>query len=320
MLNTYEPAQIAEIQERVGYLHSLPTDQLRQEQGAKDSFFQFCELLNLGVIRSAQKDDQGVWNTNAWVKEGILMGMRLGTVEVASREGETLQFIDKDTLPLQNIDLSNKVVRVVPGGTSIRNGAFIGDGVIVMPPSYINIGAYVGEGTMIDFGALVGSCAQVGKRCHISASALIGGVLEPANASPCIVEDNVFMGMHTSIAEGVRVLSGAILGQGTKINRSTPIYDMVTGKIHVPVNGILTVPENAVVIPGSRAIRCSAVEILYARFLNLIAPNKFPIAGKVFAALHGLSIDTPIIVKYRDPSHDAKLALEDILRESKIKL
>jgi len=283
--------EITKIQNIITSLSSVSGDELRKNAVAKKTFTQFCTLLNTGIIRSAEKNTKGVWEINTWVKEGILLGMKLGKIKLFDK-GKTLQFSDKHTLPVQKIDaLLEKNIRVVPGGTSIRIGSYIGNNVVIMPPAYINTGAYIDEGTMIDSHVLVGSCAQIGKRCHISAGVQIGGVLEPINAYPCIVEDDVILGIQSAIAEGVIVKSRAVIGAGVIITASTPVYDVVKEKIYTAKNGSLIIPEGAVVIPGSRNIK-----------------------GNPFAQEYGLHVATPIIKKYRDEKTDAKTALEMSLR------
>ncbi len=282
---------IATLRTDISRLQGLSGPELRQTPEAREVFNLFCEGLNAGLIRAAERDENGEWATNAWVKQGVLMGMKLGVVVPFSQDGETLKFSDKDTLPLRDVDAVGDNVRIVPGGTSIRNGSHIGKGVIMMPPVYVNIGAYVGEGTMLDSHSLAGSCAQIGEGCHISAGAQIGGVLEPINANPCIVEDDVMMGIHSSISEGVILKNGVVLGAGVQITSSTPVYDLERGLIYRASEGKpLTIPERAVVIPGIRLVK-----------------------GE-FAQANGLGYATPIIAKYRDAGTDAKTALEMALR------
>jgi 2,3,4,5-tetrahydropyridine-2-carboxylate N-succinyltransferase len=250
-------------------------------------FFEFRQALTRGQIRAAEKLD-GRWRVNAWVKQGILLGFRLGELQEAGGGG--LSFVDKDTFPTRGFSAADRV-RVVPGGSSVREGAFLAPGVICMPPMYVNAGAYVDEGTLIDSHALVGSCAQVGKRVHLSAAAQIGGVLEPVNASPVIVEDDVLVGGNCGVYEGTQVLRGAVLGAGTILTRSTPVYDVVREQVYRSTADVpLTIPENAVVVPGSRAI------------------------SKGKAAEWGLALYTPVIVKYRDEKTQSSIELEDWLR------
>jgi 2,3,4,5-tetrahydropyridine-2,6-dicarboxylate N-succinyltransferase len=251
-------------------------------------FRKFREALTRGEIRAAENCG-GQWHTNVWVKQGILLGFRLGELAPVN-EGSGLSFVDKDTFPARQFTVEDRV-RVVPGGSSIREGAYVSPGVVCMPPMYINVGAYVDEGTMVDSHALVGSCAQVGKRVHLSAAAQVGGVLEPINASPVIIEDDVLVGGNCGIYEGTLVRRRAVLGAGTILTRSTPLFDTVKGEIYrASGDQPLVVPENAVVVPGSRAVT----------------------KGK--AAEWGLSLYTPVIVKYRDEKTDRGVELEDILR------
>jgi 2,3,4,5-tetrahydropyridine-2-carboxylate N-succinyltransferase len=248
----------------------------------------FLHALNAGAIRAATCDESGTWTVHQWVKQGILMLFKVGVLKDMSISG--MPFFDKHTIPLKEMSISDNV-RLVPGGSAIRTGSYIAPGVICMPPMYINIGAYVDSGTMVDSHALVGTCAQIGKNVHISAAAQIGGVLEPAGARPVIIEDNVMIGGNCGVYEGVMIRKRAVLGTGVILNASTHVYDLVNGIIIKPkVGEPLEIPANAVVIPGSRSIDSS------------------------FGREHGLSISTPLIVKYRDEKTDAKTALEDALR------
>src|SRR5213075_1707254 len=209
-------------------------------------FNEFKAALNRGEVRAAERDGGGKWKTNAWVKRGILVGFRMGLIIEMTPSGAPLQFLDKHTYPIRQFSTADRV-RIVPGGSSIRDGAYIAPGVVCMPPMFVNAGAYVDEGTMIDSHALVGSCAQVGKRVHLSAAAQIGGVLEPVNASPVIIEDDVLIGGNCGVYEGTRVGSRAVLGAGTILTRSTPLYDLVNEKvIRASKDAPLEVPENAV--------------------------------------------------------------------------
>ncbi len=239
-------------------------------------------------MRAAARADDGTWRANGWVKRGILLGFRLG--EMADYSTDRFPFFDKDTYPLKPLSKADGV-RLVPGGSSIRTGSYVAPGVVCMPPMYVNVGAYVDEGTMIDSHALVGSCAQIGKRVHLSAAAQIGGVLEPVNAAPVVVEDDVFVGGGCGIYEGCVVRAGAVLASGVTLTASTRLYDLVneeviTGSDERP----LEVPERAVVVPGSRRVDGD------------------------FAAAHGLSLYAPLIVKYRDEKTDAATVLEEALR------
>lgn len=253
----------------------------------KERFEQLCADLEAGRIRVAEKSD-GRWVVNKWIKEEILNGFRLGRLTEMPAGG--FSFIDKDTLPVRKFTVEDGV-RIVPGGSSVRCGAYLAPSVIVMPPAYINIGAYVDSGSMVDSHALVGSCAQIGKNVHIAAAAQIGGVLEPVGAMPVIIEDNVFIGGNCGVYEGVLVQEGAVLGSGVIINRSTAIYDAVNGGyVRADAEGRLTVPAGAVIVAGSRPVR------------------KGPGAGE------GIQIYTPVIVKYRDGKTDSSVELEDLLR------
>src|SRR3984893_16662990 len=220
---------------------------------ARAVFLEFRDALTRGEIRAAETHN-GEWKVNVWVKQGILLGFRLGEITQMG-SGDCLSFVDKDTFPARKFTVADKV-RVVPGGSSARLGAYIAPSVICMPPMFINVGAYVDEGTMIDSHALVGSCAQIGKRVHLSAAAQIGGVLEPVNAAPVIIEDDVLVGGNCGIYEGALVRTRAVLGAGTILTRSTPLYDLVRGQVYKATDEQpLEVPENAVVVPGSRAVK-----------------------------------------------------------------
>jgi 2,3,4,5-tetrahydropyridine-2-carboxylate N-succinyltransferase len=255
-------------------------------------FREFKEALNRGQVRAAELDSnmQSGWRTNTWVKKGILLGFRMGVIVDMSIDAARQPFIDKSTYPVRNFTPADGV-RIVPGGSSIRDGSYIGRGVVCMPPMFINVGAYVGEGSMIDSHALVGSCAQIGRNCHLSAGAQIGGVLEPVGAMPVIVEDEVMIGGNCGVYEGTIIKRGAVLGTGTLLNQSTPVYDLVKSLVYSAVpDGPLIIPEQAVVVPGSRPI------------------------SKGLGKDWGLSLYTPIIVKYRDAGTDARIELEDLLR------
>jgi len=261
--------------------------------GNKEAEAAFLELrkgLEAGELRSAEPDDSVLgWRVNAWIKRGILLGFRLGSM-VEMGCGDGLSFVDKWTYPARRFAVADGV-RVVPGGSSIRSGAYVAKGVAVIPPSYINVGAYVDEGTMVDSHALVGSCAQIGKMVHLSAAAQIGGVLEPVNASPVIIEDGVLVGGNTGVYEGTIVRKRAVLAAGTVLTRGTPVYDLVRGEVYKATAEMpLIIPEGAVVVPGSRAVT----------------------KGK--GQEWGLSISAPVIVKYRDEKTELSLVLEDILR------
>jgi 2,3,4,5-tetrahydropyridine-2-carboxylate N-succinyltransferase len=255
-------------------------------------FQEFKDALNAGLVRAAEPDEsaRSGWRVNGWVKKGILLGFRMGALVDMSVDRARQPFFDKATYPVKRLTVDSGV-RIVPGGSSIRDGCYVGRGVTCMPPMYINAGAYVGDGTMVDSHALVGSCAQVGANCHISAAAQIGGVLEPVGALPVIIEDEVLAGGNCGVYEGTVVKRRAVLGSGTILNRSTPVYDVVRGEvISASDDEPLIIPEGAVVVAGSRAI------------------TRGP--GKDW----GLSLYTPVIVKYRDAKTDAKIQLEDLLR------
>jgi len=269
-------------------LYAAAEGSKKDQADARGIFLEFRDALTAGRIRAAEKRD-GRWQVNPWVKQGILLGFRLGELAEMG-DGRTLSFVDKDTFPHRRFRVADRV-RVVPGGSSARLGAYVAPGVICMPPMFINVGAYVDEGTMIDSHALVGSCAQVGKRVHLSAAAQVGGVLEPVNASPVVIEDDVLVGGNCGIYEGTVVRARAVLGAGTILTRSTPVYDLVNGVIlRATRDRPLEIPENAVVVPGSRPVT----------------------KGK--GAEWQLSLYTPVIVKYRDEKTDAGVALEDALR------
>jgi 2,3,4,5-tetrahydropyridine-2,6-dicarboxylate N-succinyltransferase len=262
-------------------------------------FREFKQALNRGEIRAAEPDAAAKtgWRANPWVKQGILLGFRMGSIvemsagaAAGSTNGACQAFIDKSTYPLRALSAADGV-RVVPGGSSIRDGSCIGRGVICMPPMFVNVGAYVGENTMIDSHALIGSCAQIGRNCHISAGTQIGGVLEPVGALPVVIEDDVLAGGNCGVYEGTVVKRRAVLGTGTILNRSIPVYDLVKGSVYSATDGEpLLIPEGAVVVPGSRAISRGI--------------------GKDW----GLSLQTAVIVKYRDFKTDARIQLEDLLR------
>jgi len=263
-------------------------------KSAKEAFLTLRAALESGDLRAASPDADSPtgWRVNAWVKQGILLGFRLGVL--AEMRAERLSFVDKDTYPVRHFSAGDGV-RVVPGGSSIRAGAYLARGVVCMPPMYINAGAYVDEGTMVDSHALVGSCAQIGKRVHLSAAAQIGGVLEPVNASPVVIEDDVLVGGNCGVYEGTVVRKGAVLAPGTILTRGTPVFDLVHGTVLKATAELpLIVPENAVVVPGSRAVNKSK--------------------GHPASDDWGLSLYAPVIVKYRDEKTDLSTTLEDLLR------
>jgi 2,3,4,5-tetrahydropyridine-2-carboxylate N-succinyltransferase len=259
------------------------------------AFLQLRDALEAGTLRSAQPDPEAPtgWRVNAWVKRGILLGFRLGTLVQMGEHPDhhpALTFVDKSTFPARRFT-PDQGVRIVPGGSSVRSGAYIAPGVVVVPPAYVNVGAYVDEGTMIDSHALVGSCAQIGKRVHLSAACQVGGVLEPVNASPVILEDDVLAGGNTGVYEGTIVRARAVLASGVILTRGTPVYDLPNGKVYKATPETpLIIPAGAVVVAGSRAIQHG-----YGKDL-------------------GLSVYTPIIVKYRDEKTDLSTTLEDLLR------
>ena len=253
-------------------------------------FAEFKAALNRGEIRAAERDADGKWQTNAWVKRGILLGFRMGSLIEMTPPGASLQFLDKNTYPIRKFSTDDRV-RIVPGGSSIRDGAYIAPGVVCMPPMFVNAGAYVDEGTMIDSHALVGSCAQIGKRVHLSAAAQIGGVLEPIGAVPVVIEDDVLVGGGCGVYEGTIVRERAVLAAGTILTGSTPVYDLAREKIYQrTADAPLEIPAGAVVVPGSRNVR-----------------------GEVGKAW-GLSLYAPVIVKYRDEKTERAVQLEDYLR------
>jgi 2,3,4,5-tetrahydropyridine-2-carboxylate N-succinyltransferase len=268
--------------------------------GAMTAFLALRAALESGEVRAASpdRDSPTGWRVNAWVKKGILLGFRIGGLQAFSA-GE-LSFVDKGTYPARQFAVSDGI-RLVPGGSSVRSGAYVAKGVICMPPMYINVGAYVDEGAMVDSHALVGSCAQIGKRVHLSAAAQIGGVLEPINASPVIIEDDVMVGGNTGVYEGTIVRKGAVLAAGTILTRGTPVFDLVKGQVirstqetpSAPAQPLI-IPENAIVVPGSRSVN-----------RNRTHPN---------AESWGLSVYAPVIIKYRDEKTNVSTALEDFLR------
>ncbi len=264
------------------------------DQSAMDAFLALRAALERGEIRSAQPDPASPtgWRVNAWVKQGILLGFRLGAL--ADSSAGALSFVDKHTYPARQFAPADGI-RIVPGGSSVRAGAYVARGVVCMPPMYINAGAWVDEGTMVDSHALVGSCAQIGKRVHLSAAAQIGGVLEPINASPVIIEDDALIGGNTGVYEGTIVRQGAVLAPGTILTRGTPVFDLVNGTIlRATADQPLIIPANAVVVPGSRAV----------------SKGK----GHPSSQDWGLSLYAPVIVKYRDEKTDLSTTLEDLLR------
>ncbi len=279
---------MTDLQERIESFVAQSEDPGGVNRGAAgDAVADLVRALNDGAVRAAEPTDDGAWTTNAWVKEGILLGFQIGrTVDYSSEE---FPFYDKNTFPVKPLRKADDV-RLVPGGSAIRTGSYVAPGVVCMPPMYVNVGAYVGEETMIDSHALVGSCAQIGKRVHLSASAQVGGVLEPVNATPVVVEDDVFVGGNAGLYEGCIVREGAVLAAGVTLTASTRLYDLVEETVHTADDGSLDVPAGAVVVPGSRSV------------------------DSAFGQEHGLSLAAPVIVKYRDAGTDAATALEDSLR------
>lgn len=257
-------------------------------------FDDFLTALEAGTIRAAERDDNGTWRAVSWVKQGILFGFRIGRLTnmsvPATTEGVRFSFIDKNTIPPREFNESDGV-RIVPGGSTIRRGTFIAKGVVCMPPMFVNVGAWVGAGTMIDSHALVGSCAQIGERVHLSAAAQIGGVLEPVNASPVVIEDDALVGGNCGIYEGTVVRTRAVLAAGVVLTRGTPVYDLINERVlRGSPEQALEIPEGAVVVPGARAVTSG------------------------WGKTHGLSLQTPVIVKYRDEKTDTATALEAWLR------
>jgi 2,3,4,5-tetrahydropyridine-2,6-dicarboxylate N-succinyltransferase len=288
-----------DLQKQIEELAALSPEEINlQRDVAANAIVRLRMSLNRGEIRAAQPDSSNAsgWSVNAWVKRGILLGFRLGKLvdrSVSAHGSEHWNFFDKDTIPLRQFRVEDNV-RIVPGGSSVRDGAYLAPSVIMMPPAYVNIGAYVGAGTLIDSHALVGSCAQVGERVHISAAAQIGGVLEPAGALPVIIEDDVLLGGNTGVYEGCIIKRRVVLATGVVLTGSTPIYDLVNNTIisRKSENEPLIIPEGAVLVAGSRSIGHKSD----------------------FAREHGLSIYTPLIIKYRDEKTDGRTALESALR------
>jgi 2,3,4,5-tetrahydropyridine-2,6-dicarboxylate N-succinyltransferase len=283
-------SQNGSLQEKIEHWFAQGAEAIGNKD-AEAAFFELRAALEAGTLRSAEPDASLPlgWRVNAWVKRGILLGFRLGQmVEMGCPDG--FRFVDKATYPARRFAAADGV-RVVPGGSSVRSGAYLAKGVVVMPPAYVNVGAYVDEGTMVDSHALVGSCAQIGRRVHLSAAAQIGGVLEPVNASPVIIEDDALIGGNTGVYEGTIVRKRAVIAAGTVLTRGTPVYDLVKGEVYkATAEAPLVIPEGAVVVPGSRAVT----------------------KGK--GAEWGLSVSAPVIVKYRDEKTELSLVLEDVLR------
>jgi len=276
-----------QLRERIEEIAARPGNDFSDDDRA--AFEELKRALNRGEVRAAEKTDDGKWRVNSWVKQGLLLGFRMGAI-VDLSVGDSFKFFDKDTYPTRPTTIQENV-RIVPGGSTIRDGVFIAPGVVCMPPMFVNAGAYVDAGTMIDSHALVGSCAQIGKRVHISAAAQIGGVLEPVGAVPVIVEDDVLVGGNCGVYEGTIVRERAVLASGTVLTGSTPVYDLVRGEIYQRTPyGSLEIPAGAVVVSGTRAVTTER--------------------GRNW----GLSLYAAIIVKYRDEKTDAAVRLEDYLR------
>jgi 2,3,4,5-tetrahydropyridine-2-carboxylate N-succinyltransferase len=259
-----------------------------QDAAALAAFQRLKAGLNAGTLRAAERGSDGRWQVNAWVKTGILLGFRLG--RIGPVVSGPFSYFDKDTYPLRSLSLADKV-RIVPGGSAIRDGCYVAPGVVCMPPMYINVGAYVDEGTMVDSHALVGSCAQIGRRVHLSAGAQIGGVLEPAGALPVIIEDGVLVGGNCGVYEGTVVREHAVLAPGTILTGATSVFDLVHDRIYRREGSQpLEIPAGAVVVPGSRPVKTGA------------------------GSAHDISLYTPVIVKYRDEKTDTAVRLEELLR------
>ena len=287
-------SSLGDVEKRVEALAATPAGSPLPKD-ARAVVESLLDALEKGTVRAAEKDPtSGEWRAVPWVKRGILLGFRVGTiVDMSLRSGNDhigFSFFDKETYPPRRLTSADGV-RIVPGGSSIRRGAYVASGVVCMPPMYVNVGAHVGTGTMIDSHALVGSCAQVGERVHLSAAAQLGGVLEPVNAAPVVIEDDVVVGGNCGIYEGTVVRKGAVIGAGVVLTRGTPVYDLEREIVHRAENGrALVIPANAVVVPGARQAK-----------------------GK-WAQDQGISLQTPVIVKYRDERTDAATALESWLR------
>jgi 2,3,4,5-tetrahydropyridine-2,6-dicarboxylate N-succinyltransferase len=278
------------LQSQIEALFDSPPSSYREEHF--ELFRTFRDALNAGKVRAAEPDSESAtgWRPNPWVKKGILLGFRMGAIVDMSIDASRQPFFDKSTYPVRHFSAKDGV-RIVPGGSSIRDGVHIARGVICMPPMFVNVGAYVDENTMIDSHALVGSCAQIGRKCHLSAAAQIGGVLEPVGAMPVIIEDDVMVGGNSGVYEGTVVKRRAVLGTGTILNRSIPVYDLIRDKVYsAREDQPLIIPEDAVVVPGSRAV------------------------SQAVGARWGISLQTAVIVKYRDEKTGARVQLEDFLR------
>jgi 2,3,4,5-tetrahydropyridine-2,6-dicarboxylate N-succinyltransferase len=277
------------LRQRIGECYAVPSRQPFRAD-TKTNVDLLLDALERGELRAAERGEDGTWRAVPWVKQGILLAFRLGNVVDMSLPGSAFRFFDKHTFPTQPIPITQGV-RIVPGGSTVRRGSYLGKGVVCMPPMYINVGAYVGENTMVDSHALVGSCAQVGARVHLSAASQIGGVLEPVSASPVVIEDDAFVGGNCGVYEGTVVRERAVLASGVILTRAVPVYDLVRETVHrAEGDRPLEIPAGAVVVPGARQLRGG------------------------WGAEQGLSLQTPVIVKYRDDATDASTTLEQWLR------
>lgn len=296
----FPPEFLEDLEESISRLARTPFPLRGSDRGeVRISVASLLEVLEAGVVRAARATPEG-WEAVPWVKEGILLAFRIGRTATFLPHpphknpvfgGSTFQYFDRDTLPLRDTNGAEEGVRIVPGGTSVRAGSYLGEGVVIMPPAYVNVGAWVGEGAMIDSHALVGSCAQVGSRVHLSAGAQLGGVLEPVGLRPVILEDDVLVGGNAGVFEGTLVGKGAVVAPGVQLTASTTVYDLVRDETYRAEEGApLTIPPGAVVVPGSR-------------------PGRSPVAKA-----HGIHLYVPVIVKYRDDKTDAATALEEALR------
>ncbi len=278
----------ASLADRIGALVQAGAEVDASE--AREAVAELLTVLEQGAVRAAGRDESGSWRAVPWVKQGILLGFRVGALVDMSPDDGPFRFFDKDTYPTRRFELGDGV-RVVPGGSTVRRGAYVAPGVVCMPPMYVNVGAWVGAGTMVDSHALIGSCAQIGERVHVSAAAQIGGVLEPVNAAPVVIEDDVFVGGNCGVYEGAVVRSRAVLAAGVVLTRGARVYDLVRERVYRAEAGApLEIPPGAVVVPGTRAI------------------------AEGWGREQGLSVQSPIIVKYRDAGTDAATAIEQSLR------
>ncbi len=280
---------LAQLEGEIDELFAAPDPKKVKGRAAK-AVKQLLDALEQGLVRAANRDDAGVWTANEWVKRGILMGFRVSDLAEMGLDVGTFSFVDKELYPVRRFVVADGV-RIVPGGSTIRRGAHVAKGVVCMPPMYINVGASVGTGTMVDSHALVGSCAQIGERVHLSAAAQIGGVLEPVNANPVVIEDDVLVGGNCGVYEGTIVRRKAVLAAGVVLTRGTPVFDLPNQRVLRAQGGkSLEIPEGAVVVPGARAVTAE------------------------WGAQQGLSLQTPVIVKYRDEKTDLATTLEAWLR------